>query len=74
MGSLPVGHCDNGDLDAEPTHALQHPSSAQDLVIRMRCNDHKTTWSGDLQRWQGSEPLRAEPRTLVGARVILVND
>ena len=73
MGAFAVGHCDNGDFDAEPTHALQQPSSAQDLVVGMRRNDHETTGSGDPERSQGPETLRSEPRVLVGAWVVLVN-
>lgn len=74
MGAFAIGDGDDRHLDPEVLHALHQASDAEHLVVGMGCDDDKVAGTTDLERWQGPEACRSEPRGLVGAGTHLVDD
>jgi hypothetical protein len=74
MGPFAVGDGDDCQLDAEVVHALEQASGAEDLVVRVRCDDDKAMGQRYAQRRQGPKALWFEPGVLVGPGMHLVDN
>jgi hypothetical protein len=65
---------DHDRFDTSTIHVLEQAAYTEHLVIRMRCNDNQAAGPRRAQGWEPGKFSRAEPGSLVGPRVHIVND
>jgi hypothetical protein len=72
--SLSVGDGNDHDFGTKVVRQLHEPSAPEHLVVRVRCDNDKSTGRRDLQRLQAGKTRGFEPGRFVGPTVEVVDD
>ena len=71
---LPVSDSNDHGLDSHGRHLPKQASGPEHLVIRVRGHDDESPRSPLAQSGELGQATRAEPSSLIGSRVLVVDD